>query len=113
MSGQCLFRLGVVAYFQLNRDYISEVFCINKEKPMTMCYGQCFLDKNLKLVDKTEKSTAPAASKEKIEISVFEVMPTLSLSNVQLNDSTTFASCPVLPVKNIATGVFHPPTFIS
>jgi hypothetical protein len=51
MSLQCFYKLGVITYFQLNRDYIADVLCVNREKPITMCYGQCFLEKKLDLAD--------------------------------------------------------------
>ncbi|MEL7145130.1 MAG: hypothetical protein AAFO69_02080 [Bacteroidota bacterium] len=35
------------AQYYLNYDYISEVLCINKEQPMTMCYGKCYLSDQL------------------------------------------------------------------
>ena len=65
MSVQCFFQLGVITYFQLNRDYIAEVLCINREKPITMCYGQCFLKRNLDVADDatTDKGTGPAKSR--------------------------------------------------
>ncbi len=42
-----LYKAGFFAYFHLNRDYIAENYCVNKEEPITLCYGQCFLTKGL------------------------------------------------------------------
>lgn len=42
-----LFLVGTFHYsfvtfnFQLNREYITETFCINKDKPQLACEGQC------------------------------------------------------------------------
>jgi len=33
--------------FQLNRSFISEMFCENKYVPMSECNGQCYLNKQL------------------------------------------------------------------
>ncbi|GJM28580.1 MAG: hypothetical protein DHS20C17_12150 [Cyclobacteriaceae bacterium] len=33
--------------YELRRDYISEVLCINREKPKTNCEGKCYLKKKL------------------------------------------------------------------
>src|SRR5688500_9785475 len=41
---QYIFKLGIITYFEANREYIAEVLCVNKAEPITMCYGQCFLD---------------------------------------------------------------------
>ncbi|MCC5936157.1 MAG: hypothetical protein JJU34_02635 [Lunatimonas sp.] len=42
--------------FQLNRSFISEMFCENKDIPMSTCEGHCFLDKQL------DKATEKQAS---------------------------------------------------
>lgn len=70
LSAQCIFKLGIITYFEANRDYIAEVLCINKEKPITMCYGRCFLDRNLFLADETPKQT-PVKSTLKMETPIF------------------------------------------
>lgn len=33
--------------FQLNRSFITEMFCENRDIPMSECHGQCFLSKQL------------------------------------------------------------------
>ena len=71
LSAQCIFKLTIITYFQANRDYIAEVLCVNKEKPMTMCMGQCFLDRNLSLADDETPKQAPTATKLSVEAPVF------------------------------------------
>ena len=39
--------LPFLDYF-INFEYISEVLCINKEKPMLTCNGKCYLSQQLK-----------------------------------------------------------------
>lgn len=108
MSVQSFYKLGVITYFQLNRDYIAEVLCINKEKPITMCYGQCFLDKNLDLANDAPQSTVPVG-KEKIDIPVFitsENIYSFQLSSpaAELNTRYFFSSISVALAPP-----FHPP----
>lgn len=74
MSAQCFYELGVIAYFQLNRDYIAEVLCINKEKPMNMCNGQCFLDKNLDVADGASEEGRVPTNTQRVEFPVFLVV---------------------------------------
>jgi hypothetical protein len=31
----------------VNKERITELFCVNKDKPITMCYGKCYLKKQL------------------------------------------------------------------
>ncbi len=71
LSAQCIFKLTIITYFQANRDYIAEVLCVNKEKPMTMCNGQCFLVRNLSLADDETPKQAPTATKVSVEAPVF------------------------------------------
>ncbi|MEQ9166270.1 MAG: hypothetical protein RLO12_08430 [Fulvivirga sp.] len=33
--------------FELREDYIAKVLCINRDKPITVCGGQCYLTKQL------------------------------------------------------------------
>lgn len=33
--------------FEIRKDYIAKVLCINKDKPITMCGGKCFLTRRL------------------------------------------------------------------
>lgn len=37
------YKIGYIAYFELNIDYIIETYCINKEKPELKCNGKCHL----------------------------------------------------------------------
>ena len=55
-------KLGIYAYFQLNKDYISSVLCINKNKPVLQCNGNCFLTKKLK-AEKEKEKKAPVEIK--------------------------------------------------
>ena len=40
--------------YYVNYEYISEVLCINKDKPMSTCNGKCYLSQQLKEAQKTE-----------------------------------------------------------
>src|SRR5687767_5304832 len=71
LSAQCIFKLTIITYFQANRDYIAEVLCVDKEKPMTMCKGQCFLDRNLSIADDDTPKQSPTPSRLSVEPSLF------------------------------------------
>jgi hypothetical protein len=109
LSAQCIFKLGIITYFEANRDYIAEVLCINKEKPMTMCYGQCFLDRNLKLADDETSKEAPATSKVKIENSIF-LGSNFDIHLIKASFDTHFNSSPEdLYTFTSGRTLFHPP----
>ncbi len=113
LSAQCIYQLGVITYFHLNNGYIAEVLCVNREKPITMCYGQCFLDKNLDLADDagTDEGSLPAI--KKIDFPVF------LLSGNSYSITTYFVKNPGYSFyrsglsSEHVPGPFHPPLFLS
>lgn len=49
---------GMIAYFQINKEYITRVLCENRDKPQLHCDGKCYLAKRLKAQqDKHDKET--------------------------------------------------------
>ena len=40
--------LGIIAQYQLNKEYIARVLCENRTRPALHCNGQCYLAKRLK-----------------------------------------------------------------
>jgi len=71
MSAQSLYKLGLITYFQMNREYIAQVLCINKEKPASTCNGQCFLKMKLGLVEEPTEGATRAPLKAQVEILLF------------------------------------------
>lgn len=64
-------KFWIVVDFCINQDYISEVFCINKDKPMLNCDGKCFLAQKLKEQEQKEKKEFPSSLKEKNDLVYF------------------------------------------
>ncbi len=55
---------GAVAYYRINQEYIAKNLCVNRDKPMMNCNGQCFLAKKLKAAeDKEQKSNSERLAK--------------------------------------------------
>lgn len=52
-------QLVVLTSFYINRDYIAENFCINRFDAITLCEGQCFLDKELKQNEQKQEKHYP------------------------------------------------------
>ena len=57
VMAQSLDRLMIITAFQLNREMITELFCINKAKPEKKCKGCCYLAKEIKKANECEKKT--------------------------------------------------------
>ncbi|GLU54422.1 hypothetical protein Dfri01_38830 [Dyadobacter frigoris] len=50
---------GTIVYFRLNQEFIARTLCENREQPLAMCYGKCYLAKILKQQKEQEdKETA-------------------------------------------------------
>lgn len=70
-------KIGVIIDFQINEDFISEVLCINKDKPSLKCNGKCYLSAKLKEAEKQE-DTQPAQNQKEIIERVLYVHKKLS-----------------------------------
>ncbi|OON66472.1 hypothetical protein B0919_21815 [Hymenobacter sp. CRA2] len=64
LSVHCAGRLGIVASWWLNRDYVARVLCINRDKPQMHCNGKCHLRKQLRAADAREAKQQPGPSKQ-------------------------------------------------
>lgn len=112
MSTQCFYKLGVITYFYLQRDHIAATLCVNKDKPVSMCKGQCFLKKHLALADDAASHEAPPPdSKQQVDFPVFLIS--------QYASPVVRASAPVVknfhytfPLSTKHSSIpFHPPAF--
>ena len=74
LSYHYIAKLGMVAFYKANTEYITEVFCENKDKPALKCNGKCYLNKQLEKVDSQSSSESDDKNTVKvlkIELSVF------------------------------------------
>lgn len=100
-----------VLEYLYNQDYIAEVLCINKDKPMLNCDGKCYLAQMIKEQQKEKQhQDVPSADLREYPIgfvSIFE--PSFFLSD--------FTKKNALPWSNRYLGqhvssIFHPPNFL-
>lgn len=66
-----LTKMGILIGFKINQDFIAEVLCINREKPMSTCNGKCYLSEQLKKAEEQEEKQAPTNKKERYEVVVY------------------------------------------
>jgi len=108
---QPLSKLVVVAEYQVNKNYIAEFLCVNKNKPKLHCEGKCHLSKELKPVDAPEKNQ-PTPEKNQQEVVYFcHATPTFlfQFHTVFKTEYFVFSSPEVTPP---VFGIFHPPSFL-
>jgi hypothetical protein len=55
LSGQCFLQLGILNWYQLNKEAITQNYCENKDKPATKCQGKCYLKKQLKKAENQQQ----------------------------------------------------------
>lgn len=66
---QCLSKLSLIAYYNINLEYIIQELCENKDKPQLNCKGKCYLKKKLEESNKAENQAS--GSIKQFELPVF------------------------------------------
>lgn len=66
-----LSRFTVYAGFELNKKYISENFCVNKNRPWLQCNGKCYFMKKIHEAEENEKKQSEKDGMNRLEIFFF------------------------------------------
>lgn len=100
----------VLADYQLNKDYIAKVLCINKSKPKMHCNGKCHLKKELSKAEKKEKSPVnPTNEKSKFQLFSEKLISVDLFSTIAFVINTSLSDyCFPLSDKHLDS-IFHPP----
>lgn len=112
LSCQCLAKFGIIAWYQLNKEYIAKNLCENRAKPQLKCCGKCILNKKLSKVDEPNTSKKHSPSKtDKIETVDCVIPMPVSLQMVFFQNNPPF----FLPIASAyhhlhSNLVFHPPS---
>jgi len=111
---QCLVQLGVIGYYELNKQYIAKNLCENRDRPQLKCCGKCYLRKQLHKVEEGNASKNAPPKIEKTEVLVYILPPFL-----QLPEHTGFPATAVLNPSGqhlhgaqLIFTVFHPPSLL-
>ena len=98
----------IQADFYVNRSYIAENLCINKDKPMMHCNGKCYLSKKLKQQEKQDQS--PVSRTEKFEAQPFFVPNVFLLKNTFIVLQPHYFIKDENIVSSAPHSIFHPPS---
>lgn len=97
------------AGYQLNKNFIAKVLCINKEVPQKNCQGKCHLKKELEKQEDQQKNSGNTIDDKQFNIfnglsSTAELnsLPIYISSNFTINNISIF-------IKPVLNSVFHPP----
>lgn len=110
---QTFSRELLVVDYQLHKERITRLFCVNKARPMLHCNGRCHLVKELRRATDAEgKSPAAAFAKLKLDV-LLPLACVLPAPLATYPQSVRFAAPPASGcATGIAAGVFHPPALI-
>jgi len=110
LCNQTLLKLGILAWYQVNKDYIAKNLCENRMHPELKCCGKCQLRKRLA---QAEHSSLPSqvsdfqVFKGKLAPFILPIPIRLSIfeSSQELPEPYYLAAVP----SKLAIPVFHPP----
>ncbi|MFN6945138.1 MAG: hypothetical protein ACK4ND_09340 [Cytophagaceae bacterium] len=103
---QALSKVGLVAYYNINKEYIAETLCENKAKPELDCEGKCYLKKQLEEDEKHQSESKNTTEKSTFNIFINECDPFASIITFTENTYPEFTATYTHSVANI---IFHPP----
>ncbi|KAA9339119.1 hypothetical protein F0P96_00350 [Hymenobacter busanensis] len=107
---QTFSREVMVLDYQVHKERVTQLFCINKARPQMHCNGKCHLRKQLRKATEGTGKT-PAAGFAKIKYDVVPVARPAVPAGLVLRPTPLLfagfepADCPSRPTP----GVFHPP----
>jgi len=79
--------------YYLNYDYITEVLCINKNEPITVCDGKCFLADQLSAEFADEYNSPEPAPSQKWEKTItFLTTGSISIDAARFMKKTSYGS---------------------
>jgi hypothetical protein len=114
LSCQLVLKLSIVAWFEINQEYIAATLCENKNKPELVCCGKCVLTKQLKKADNLDhKGNKNLPSKAEKTATVAFILPERNITKFNF---TTGNQCVQNAKKmqhfgvNISKEIFHPPS---
>ncbi len=106
---QPLSRMLLVMEYQVNKNYIATVLCVNKAKPLLKCEGKCQLIKGIK-ASENQENNLPVSLKGATELIYFcqEIPPVIFNLNGPETDSGHTLYKPLL-FRSPVFAIFHPP----
>ncbi len=106
-----LTKIGILIDFKINQDFIEDVLCINKDTPIKMCKGKCYLSNQLKKVENQEEKQAPSSKKERIDVVYYHCKQTLDFQNLadRYLSSMSPGANDELHTSSFISAIFRPP----
>lgn len=105
-----LSKMWIVIDFKVRQEYIAQTLCVNRDEPVPMCQGACYLNGQLQKADEQGHDALPHGMKVK-PVWIFEAaIPALPLLPVEdVVGGGCHARYAFLYVPPIGQSIFHPP----
>jgi len=105
---QSFSKLFIVLDFQLNRSYIAQNLCVNRNKPQMHCNGKCHMMKVMKQEQKKDQDNPERKAENKFELICADC------PQAKLTPAFTFTAISYPRIKETIyagffTTFFHPP----
>jgi hypothetical protein len=110
---QTFSRELLVLDYQVHKERITQLFCVNKTRPTLHCNGKCHLMKQLRQASDAS-GKAPVSGFAKIKYDVLLPAGSLVPTPAALYPAVArFALRQTMPYTfTLAHGIFHPPSFL-
>ncbi len=100
-------QLFIYSAYELNKDYIAAVLCVNKDKPKLNCNGKCYLSRKIKQAEEKEKNQDQQSQKYRFQEAMISRPLTILFPPDLRAKYIMFEQHLVLPQR--PSSVFHPP----
>lgn len=115
VSYQSFVKLGVVIWYQINKEYIAQNLCENRNQPEKQCCGKCYLNKKLNNVSNTNSDNNNSIlDKWNLgEVIAYTLPQTHSFLSAYYKDYIDIHHAFYLNIasEGIFIPVFHPPSY--
>lgn len=98
--------------FEMRREYIAEVLCINRDEPITVCGGTCYLELNLER-SQPNSEALPSSYSNLISFYFQEIVATKLDKPVALQDQNQLIRTTEGTPNKISIAVFQPPPILA
>lgn len=96
--------------YEIRKDYIAEFLCIERDKPITVCYGSCVLSKNLQTAQDTKEKSEKVIPKDFTFFCNVQQSAAIGEANWQLSSNDSLkAYDEEIPSDIFTFDIFHPP----
>jgi hypothetical protein len=108
---QAITSISVLTFYTVNKAFITEYFCINKDKPSLQCEGKCFVNKQLEKGQPSPDDPATAQADSPIYHLFMPVLSNLQL-HITAFSTTSDKAIPHYREPSYPQAlffIFHPP----